>query len=162
MSGFFKKKNNDYQGIAPATQAVMNQMENKKQDEETASVETEAPVKTQPAVKKKQFELSDNDFTFLGSNQYSDAAWESIGRRHGIDPATREVLPNTNNRAFLAMPKKWEPLPVSKPEMVTTKNISADYRQTAAVGATPAEIRAEMSRRNLTVPTGSEVTTEEI
>ncbi len=110
----------------------------------------------------KQFELSDSDTSFLGAAQYSDAAWQDIGRKHGIDPTTRISIENTQNRAFIAEIKKWEPLtPVGG--MVTTKNIgSSEYRQTVPVPANSGAIRDEMRKRDLTKPTSDEVVEEQV
>lgn len=168
--GLFNKKNKEenkgvFSNLTPislpesslATQVV------KVEEKPTVEVHAEPVViPSIPVVKKTQFELSDSDVNFLGSNQYSAEAWDLVGRRHGIDPTTREPIANTQNRAFLAVAKKWPPLAPAPAETVTTKNIDANYKQVLPVPANPTAIRAEMSRRSLTTPTSSETTTEEI
>lgn len=70
----------------------------------------EAPITTQTVkIKKKQIELSDDDVTLLNMSQFSDSAWEDIARKHSFDYTTREAIPNTKNRGYLAQHKKWEP-----------------------------------------------------
>lgn len=126
------------------------------------------PVRVQQAVaptpKEKQFELSDNDAELLGASQYSDKAWDVIGRKHGIDPTTRKVIEHSHNRAFTAEIKKWEPLPSAKGGTVTTRSIDSNgvYSQDEAIPADPAAIRQEMRKRDLTKPTSPEVTTEQV
>ncbi len=118
-----------------------------------ATITKEAPIA--PPVKKHQFELSDNDLEFLGSNQYSEDAWLTIGYNRGFDPATREILPNTKNRAYLAVPKKYPPVPMKHTGPLSTTNI-----QPKVVSAS--EIRDVMRQRDLTKPTSEEVTEEQI
>lgn len=127
------------------------------QDVPEMPVPATAPVPLTPAVKKKQFELSDTDAEFLGSSQYTPEAWEVIGRKHGIDPSTREMLPNTNNRAFVAVPKKYgvDESVVNGNPILTTHNINA--RPIPA-----AQVSAELARRNLTIPASDETHEEEV
>ena len=68
-----------------------------------------SPVTT--GAKKKQIELSDDDIALLNMSQFSDAAWEDVARKHSFDPASREPIPNSKNRGYLAQHKKWEPKP---------------------------------------------------
>ncbi len=118
----------------------------------TVVAEVKAPVQV------KQFELSDADVLYLGAAQYSDDAWQHIGRKHGVDHTTREVLPNTYNRAFIAQVKKYTPLPSGlQPTIMTTKNMFSD-----AVPADSAAIRDAMRKRDLTKPTSDEKFEEEV
>lgn len=71
--------------------------------------------------KKRQVELSDDDFAHLNAAQFSDQAWEDVARKHGFDPATRELIPNSNNRSYMALPKKWAPKPQKGGILTTAK-----------------------------------------
>ncbi len=83
------------------------------------------------APKKRQFELSTFDFDFLSKAQFSATAWVVIAKRHGVDPASVEQLPNTNNRGYLGFPKVYPreaPVynsAVSGPGIVTREELSA-------------------------------------
>jgi hypothetical protein len=102
--------------------------------------------------------LSDADFEFLNLGQYSQETWEAIGRKHGVDPTTREPLPNTGGRAFVAVVRKYSPVALPGGYVVTTGNINAvpiNPRDTAA-------IRASLNGRDLTKPVNNDTTTEEI
>ena len=104
----------------------------------------------------KQFELSDGDIEFLGANQYSDASWEVVGRRHSVDPSTRKLI--TAPRVFYAQVKKWAPTEPPKVDKILT---------TANINSTPLPmdsslIREELRKRDLTIPVSDETTTEEV
>lgn len=73
------------------------------------------------AVKKRQYELSEDDVATLGKGAHSKEAWLAVAMRHGFDPDTREDLPpavysDTRSpklirkapQAFLATPKNWD------------------------------------------------------
>lgn len=105
----------------------------------------------------RQFELSESDIEFLGGHQYSEKAWEMVGRKHGIDPATRKII-DGNNRAYLAAPKRWAPLQdLTAPKILTTENINANPLPKDAQA-----IRDNLRNRDLTVPTSDETKTEEV
>ena len=112
-----------------------------------------------PAPKKRQIELSDTDIETLGRHQYSDVAWDLIGRRHGVDPTTRESIPNTNNRAFLAFPKLWPVAPKPTGGILTANGMKQ---------SDPVHTRSELRRMTetnsdaLTQPISDHTTTEEI
>jgi hypothetical protein len=78
-----------------------------------------------PTPPKRQYELSDNDAEYLGKKFYSKAAWLAIAIRHGFDPETMEVLEGTNDRALIAVPKKYpKPEPQKANGPLTTKKLS--------------------------------------
>lgn len=110
------------------------------------------------APKKKQFELSDTDFEILNQGQYSKAAWDYIGRRHSIDPDSRESLGDKQGRAFLAFPKKWAEEPPKQGGVLTTKNINAVSIHPSDIGS----IRSSLHARDLTKPEAEAVATEQV
>lgn len=113
-------------------------------------------------VKKRQFELSDSDIEFLGARQYQESAWEAIGRRHGVDATTRVALPNSNNRAFLAEPKRYlDPLPVVG-GIVTTQTINNVAAPINIVPIPASGVRDELRKRDLTKPVSTETSTEDV
>lgn len=123
----------------------------------TTKKQTKETLPQVEVIKKRQFELSDTDFEFLNKHHYSSEAWESIGRKHGIDPETREPIPNTHNRAFLGMPKKYAP-----PQPVTGKVTTLKGMNDPLVPIHSSQVDAELRKRNLTLPTSDETHEEEI
>src|SRR5689334_18252098 len=71
---------------------------------QTASVSAETQTVVVPKAKKKQIELSDEDFKKLTENNWSKAAWEVVARKHHFDPDTLEQL---DRRIYLATHKVW-------------------------------------------------------
>lgn len=117
---------------------------------------------TNSVVKKKQFELSDTDFEILNLGQYSKAAWEKVGRRHSIDPESRESLGDKQGRAFLATPKRWDPEPPQQGGVVTTAvfnaNPNANFSNRGEI--TAGSLRTTLAARNLTTPEVEAISTE--
>lgn len=123
-------------------------------------VQGEAPApKPVTVIKRKQFELGDSDITFLNQNQFSEEAWEAIGRRHGVDHTTRESLGSQyKGRGFLAIPKKWEPLPSPVGGVLTSNGFQAatdGFINTKPISAKSnmSGVQAELrGRKTLTTP----------
>lgn len=144
-------------------------MANKKVVQETELNEVKTDVETTkstaataPAPVLRQIELADFDIEILNAGQYSEKAWESVGRRHKADPTTREAIAGTNGRGFLMASKNWPPLPAPRGVPVTTQNINNIMNEFAPIQAegNMAAVRASLLSRDLT-KTLSEETHEE-
>ena len=117
----------------------------------------------------KQFELSETDITLLNLGQYSDKAWEAVGRRHKIDPTTREKV-DGSAKVYIAVPKNWPKLPPVTGVPVTTQNIDGMSQALGITGnAAPIQardniegVRAALRKANLTKPISDETHEEEV
>lgn len=112
-------------------------------------------------VLKRQFELSDDDLATLARGSYSETAWELIGRKHRIDPTTKEQV---GERAYIAVPKKWPDLTPLRGVPVTTTNIGDPTLGIAPMSAANniAGVRASLLKRDLTKPVSEETHEEEV
>lgn len=120
-----------------------------------------------PAVPARQVELADFDIEILNAGQYSDAAWEAVGRRHKVDPTTRQAIAGSNGRGFLMVPKSWPPITPPRGVPVTTQNINNilnDFGQSTPIHAegNMAAVRAALLSRDLTKPVSEETHEEEV
>lgn len=127
-------------------------------------VKVEAAPNLPPA---RQVELGDYDIEILNAGQYSEKAWEAVGRRHKADPTTRQPIEGTNGRAFLMVPKQWPPLPPPQGVPVTTQNINNilnEFGQSTPLhaGSNIAAVRAQLLSRDLTKPVSEETHEEEV
>lgn len=115
----------------------------------------------------RQVELADFDIEILNAGQYSDKAWEAVGRRHKADPSTRQPIEGTNGRAFLMAPKQWPPLPPPQGVPVTTKTINNILNEFGVGSPIQAEgnmaaVRANLLNRDLTKPISEETHEEDV
>lgn len=112
-----------------------------------------------PTPQKRQYELSAQQLKILAEGHYSAKAMEVVARLKGFDPATIEWLDGENSRTFLAVPKKWVPLPPERGinHVTTTQNIGAGVEIIKA-----AELRSVMSKRDLTKTVSDETHEEEV
>lgn len=115
----------------------------------------------------RQVELADFDIEILNAGQYSDKAWEAVGRRHKADPSTRQPIEGTNGRAFLMASKQWPPLPPPQGVPVTTKTINNILNEFGVGSPIQAEgnmaaVRANLLNRDLTKPISEETHEEDV
>jgi hypothetical protein len=68
--------------------------------------------------KKKQVELSDDDFTKLLSANFSNSAWEIIARKHSFELGTQDRV---SERVYLATHKAWPKQEPKKGGILTSK-----------------------------------------
>lgn len=116
---------------------------------------------------RRQIELADFDIEILNAGQYSEKAWEAVGRRHKADPTTRLTIEGSNGRGFLMCPKNWPPLPPPKGVPVTTQNVNNilnEFGQNTPIQAdgNMAGVRAALLSRDLTKPVSEETYEEEV
>lgn len=132
----------------------------------TGSTATELNIAQPELPAKRQIELADFDIEILNAGQYSEKAWEAVGRRHKIDHTTREAVEGGNGRIFLAVPKNWVPLPTPQGQPVGTQNINNIIQGLGSVpvhaGSNIAAVRAQLLSRELTKPMNDETHEEEI
>jgi len=112
---------------------------------ETVKAAAEAPKQ-----QYMQFELGLSDLEYLGKYQYSAAAWEMIGRRHGVDPTTRVPI-DTAGKVFEALPKRWEPLPPPDSAILSTK-LMANADAPPPVVSSGADVDKLLAGTDLTKP----------
>ena len=130
--------------------------------------EPEAKIEAAPNLPPaRQVELGDYDIEILNAGQYSEKAWEAIGRRHKSDPTTRQPIEGTNGRAFLMVPKQWPPLPPPQGVPVTTKTINNILNEFGVGSPIQAEgnmaaVRANLLNRDLTKPISEETHEEDV
>lgn len=139
----------------------------KKQEKKTDATEVEnKEIEVQPAAQPmRQVELADFDIEILNAGQYSDKAWEAVGRRHKVDPTTREAIEGTKGRGFLMAPKAWPAIAPTTGVPVGTQNInimSEFTGQPVHAGSNMAAVRASLLSRDLTKPVSEETHEEEV
>lgn len=132
-------------------------MAKKQTSSTTESTITPEPHTDVPVV-KKQFELSEDDLATLARGGYSDAAWEIIGRKHRIDPTTKEQVGRT---AYVAVPKTWPKIEAKGGVPITTANFTNQHGAIHA-GENMAAVRATLLSRDLTKPVSEETHEEEV
>lgn len=140
----------------------MKKQEKDKQSETTLTTETQ-PV--EESVPMRQIELADFDIEILNAGQYSDKAWEAVGRRHKADPATRQAIAGSNGRGFLMAPKAWPAVAPTTGVPVGTQNINIMNEftgQPVHAGSNMAAVRASLLNRDLTKPVSDETHEEEV
>jgi hypothetical protein len=126
-------KNKSKLPVPPANDAVVSFDANPLVD----MIEVETAVPVQPTieipvaqvvrnVRKKQVELSDSDLEHLSSGQYSEKVWNDIGRRHGVDPTSREAIPGSAGRGFLMVAKVWPAVESPKGGILTAEGMRYD------------------------------------
>jgi len=132
-------------------------MAKKQTSNTTESTITPEPHIAAPVI-KRQFELSEDDLATLAHGGYSDAAWEIIGRKHRIDPATKEQVGRT---AYIAVPKTWPQVEAKGGVPITTANFT---NQHGAINASEnmAAVRASLLSGDLTKPVSEETHEEEV
>jgi len=113
----------------------------------------------------RQIELADFDIEILNAGQYSDKAWEAVGRRHKADPSTRQAIAGSNGRGFLMAPKAWPAVAPTTGVPVGTQNINIMNEftgQPVHAGSNMAAVRASLLSRDLTKPVSEETHEEEV